>query len=69
MTRAGKAGGRGLGSWDCFPEGLVEGPQELSGSWRGVPVVAQRLMNPTSIQEDAGSIPGLPKWAKDPALL
>ena len=25
----------------------------------GVPVVAQRLTNPTSIHEDAGSIPGL----------
>lgn len=24
----------------------------------GVPVVAQRLMNPTSIREDVGSIPG-----------
>ena len=35
----------------------------------GVPVVAQRVMNPTSIYEDEGSIPGLTPWVKDLALL
>ena len=32
------------------------------------PAVAQQLTNPTSIQEDTGSIPGLGQSVKDPAL-
>ena len=36
---------------------------------KGVPVVAQWLMNPTRNQEVLGLIPGLAQWVKDLALL
>ena len=36
---------------------------------KGVPVVAQWLMNPTRNPEVVGSIPGLAHWIEDPALL
>ena len=34
----------------------------------GIPFLAQRLTNPTSNHEDAGSIPSLVQWVKDPAI-
>ena len=34
----------------------------------GIPVVAQRIINPTSIREDVGLIPSLAWWVKDLAL-
>ena len=34
----------------------------------GVPVLAEQVTNPTSIQEDVVLTPGLTQWIKDPAL-
>ena len=34
----------------------------------GLSTVAQRIMKPISIHEDAGWLPGLDQWVKDLAL-
>ena len=35
----------------------------------GVPTVAQRVMNPTTVHENVSLIPGLAQWVKDPKFL
>ena len=55
--------------------GFADGQREVGAMGKvtnnvcGVSVVAQRLKNPTSIREDAGSSPGLAQWVSNPALL
>ena len=42
--------------------------QCITSKQQGVAIGAQCVRNPTSIQEDAGLIPGLTQWVKDLAL-
>ena len=41
---------------------------DLKSNCSGVPIVAQRVKNLTSIRENVGSIPGFTHWVKDPTL-
>ena len=37
--------------------------------WSGVPIVSLCVKNPTIIHKNAGLIPALSQWVKDPELL
>ena len=58
---------KGEVSWGDVLHGHVIGP--VKKKQVGVLFVAQGLRTPHSVHEDAGSIPGLTQWVKDPVLL
>ena len=41
---------------------------QLKKACTGVPLLAQRVKNLTSIHEDVSSVPGLTQWVKDLSL-
>ena len=40
----------------------------IKPSFVGVPIIAQRVKNPTNIGDDVGSIPGLAQWVKGSSI-
>ena len=54
--------------WDMEDPGEGRLKALKTASWESSPHGTEE-MNLTSIHEDAGSIPGLTQWVKDPALL
>jgi len=63
----GRVGGK-KGGWKGKKRGRKLGEVQIRKEGGGVPVMAQWLTNPTRNHDVAGSIPGLTRWVKDPAL-